>query len=542
MTKPYKDYRKGVGQLIRAADKGVLASQYQLFEMYSQGKYVEQSDELASKYFDLLQDGLSGKNLFVKSLDLYNFRRFKKLSLKFERNITVIIGDNGSGKTCIVDAVAKLLSWFNNNLDREDVNGRPISTTEINALADDYATISAKFELDKNNFFESTLGRVTSGFAGSSPTEVTAIKQYASMFRKTAHNIHIKLPLLVFYSVERLSLGSRTGTSEAAYADSTVSRFDALKDTLEGKSNLDSFPNQYIELVNLANGEIPNEANKLKDIISFMEKSIHEVYGGGSVPDGDPFLAALDAKKNELKTILSDAHQNKYRRHLENVNLAIETLVPDVKNIRVDRSTGKPRILLDNFGYTVNFFQLSKGQRTLVALAGDIAYRLVTLNPDVDEPLQGPGVILIDEVELHLHPKWQQEVIVGLVKTFPNIQFIVTTHSPQVLSTVDKSCIRKINFNETGDPIVITPAFQTKGVTSSDILCRIMDINSTPENIPEAMWVKKFSSALINNNKNDVEKYFGLIKKHFGESHPVVVDCESQIKVHELKKAWSKSE
>lgn len=98
MTKPYKDYRKGVGQLIRAADKGVLASQYQLFEMYSQGKYVEQSDELASKYFDLLQDGLAGKNLFVKSLDLYNFRRFKKLSLKFERNITVIIGDNGSGK------------------------------------------------------------------------------------------------------------------------------------------------------------------------------------------------------------------------------------------------------------------------------------------------------------------------------------------------------------------------------------------------------------------------------------------------------------
>lgn len=154
------------------------------------------------------------------------------------------------------------------------------------------------------------------------------------------------------------------------------------------------------------------------------------------------FLAKLNAMKEQLVCTLESMPSASHQRHLALVNHAIETLVPDVKNLEIDRSSGKARLLVENFGNKVNITQLSQGQKMLVALAGDLARRLTTLNPESDEPLKCHGVVIIDEVELHLHPRWQQEILIGLQRTFPNLQFIVTTHSPQVLSTVDNECIR----------------------------------------------------------------------------------------------------
>ncbi len=76
-----------------------------------------------------------------------------------------------------------------------------------------------------------------------------------------------------------------------------------------------------------------------------------------------------------------------------------------------------------------------------MALVGDIARRLSIMNPALENPLHGNGVVLIDEVDLHLHPKWQRSLIQQLTATFPNCQFILTTHSPLVISdTKDVLC------------------------------------------------------------------------------------------------------
>jgi hypothetical protein len=80
--------------------------------------------------------------------------------------------------------------------------------------------------------------------------------------------------------------------------------------------------------------------------------------------------------------------------------------------------------------------QLSDGEKCTLALIGDLARRLSLANPSQKNPLQGDGVVLIDEIELHMHPAWQREILSKLEKTFPNIQFIITTHSPQVLGEV----------------------------------------------------------------------------------------------------------
>ena len=86
---------------------------------------------------------------------------------------------------------------------------------------------------------------------------------------------------------------------------------------------------------------------------------------------------------------------------------------------------------------TLELDQLSGGQRAILALAADLAWRMAQGNPHLEDPLASEAIVLIDEVELHLHPSWQQRILNDLRRTFPNAQFIVSTHSPQVLTTVE---------------------------------------------------------------------------------------------------------
>jgi predicted ATP-binding protein involved in virulence len=107
--------------------------------------------------------------------------------------------------------------------------------------------------------------------------------------------------------------------------------------------------------------------------------------------------------------------------------------MPHMDNLRVRR---KPRLhmAIDKNGETLNVAQLSQGEKSLMALVGDIARRLAMLNPSLENPLAGDGIILIDEVDLHLHPSWQRSLCDRLIATFPNCQFVLTTHSPLVIS------------------------------------------------------------------------------------------------------------
>jgi predicted ATP-binding protein involved in virulence len=122
---------------------------------------------------------------------------------------------------------------------------------------------------------------------------------------------------------------------------------------------------------------------------------------------------------------------------------------------------------------------LSDGYKTTISMVMDIAMRMVQANPHLGaEVLQTPGIVLIDEIELHLHPSWQQRILLDLRRTFPNVQFICTTHSPQVLSTVPSECIRTIDEN--GD-IDNSPDTRTYGAESNRVLVELMHVKTRPE-------------------------------------------------------------
>ncbi len=151
------------------------------------------------------------------------------------------------------------------------------------------------------------------------------------------------------------------------------------------------------------------------------------------------------------------------------------------EKLRIRRQTPM-RMTLEKLGMELSVNQLSDGEKTMLAMVGDIARRLSLLNPGpkAEDVLSGIGVVLIDEVELHLHPRWQREILAKLQSTFPNCQFVVTTHSPQVLSHVEAERVWLLDRGEDGRIRAQHPEWSL-GLDSNRILLELFDVPERPQ-------------------------------------------------------------
>lgn len=123
-------------------------------------------------------------------------------------------------------------------------------------------------------------------------------------------------------------------------------------------------------------------------------------------------------------------------RHLDALREAARRFLPECENLRVVMDP-KPSLLIDKERKTLDVRQLSDGERGMLALVLDLAQRLSQANPGLENPIrEGEAVVLIDELDLHLHPKWQRQIVRQLTETFPNCQFIATTHSPFIIQSL----------------------------------------------------------------------------------------------------------
>ncbi len=164
------------------------------------------------------------------------------------------------------------------------------------------------------------------------------------------------------------------------------------------------------------------------------------------------------------------------------VRSAIEQFIPEYHNLRVQR-TPKPHMLIDKEDITFNLEHLSTGEKNMIALVGDIARRFAIANPQMDNPLHGDGVILIDEIDLHLHPSWQRLMIPRLTEIFPNCQFIITTHSPQVISHVQPHSL--LLLNNDNNILTAEKATESYGKNIDRILEDILEVDTRPDDIIE---------------------------------------------------------
>ncbi|MEZ9346261.1 AAA family ATPase [Vibrio splendidus] len=477
------------------ANRGNIASIFQLFEMFQDGKDIEldldQSHEYLKKCLQALalnkEGAISTKHpLRLDSISFYDFRRFGRLSFNPKENLSVIIGDNGAGKSSILEGIAKAFSQINNNLIFRNASAQTLEPTDVKVGITGTAEVVLSFELGEETRYQGKFVTASKGFTSSSATDLTEFKSLARLFRRINEEAkktleqELDLPLLAFYSVSRSQIKPQLSYNEAEF--DMNSRLDVIdKSAIDGEGNVEDFLRWFIYADNLADYDGFDRLDKMKTEVAAYKTILdaHKESGTTEVHPLQEVYANRLSDMNALQTKLNQFDLSLELKRLKSVKDAIISSVETISDIYVERASGKATVMLINSGVHVNFRQASKGQQVYLALIADIARRMAYLNVNLDNLLHGQGIVLIDEVELHLHPSWQQGVIEGLQKTFPNIQFIITTHSPQVLANVRADNIFIITPND-DDNFSLDHPQQAYGLTSNDILNEVMQPHSMP--------------------------------------------------------------
>ena len=364
----------------------------------------------------------------IKQLHLQNYGRFEDLTVDFaptqniSGNVTVIVGNNGAGKSQILQALATGLSWFVNGLQNKQPIGDFIATNEIRN-GKDVAILNLKAEISQdlininNNiknldvYLKSNRQKNDEKFSSMGGLELID-------FTNNTKKDEISLPLICFYPVERSILTQNISLDSSA---KTLRQFIGYNLALTNGIDFNNFLDWFRLREDIENAEIRKEIGKLTERLSVENTNDSK----------DSIVAQLMALTQKEKLF-----EKNIDNQLQAVKMAITDFVDNVQEIWIDRAIQPPIMMVSkkNENEPLQINQLSQGEKSLLALVGDIARRLAILNPSLDDPLQGEGVVMIDEVDLHLHPKWQHDLIDKLVRTFPNVQFILTTHSPHIVS------------------------------------------------------------------------------------------------------------
>ena len=431
----------------------------------------------------------------IQKLQLTSLGRFESLAVDFApiedypSNVTVFIGNNGAGKTSILNALATSLSWFVARLRTEKGSGTPIDELNIinNAPA---ASISLQLcdDIQANSkaaasSYQWTLVKTRKGRKSDRASNLSELSKLVDKYRQqlTEHD-GASLPLIAYYPVERsvldipLKIRNKHNFEQIDGYDSALNQGVDFRRFFEWFREREDIENE--EESRRFDEFIANDFDEFIEVDSLIdnyEKRLNE-------NDVTNIEFLMKEFKNIKKAVdLIKKAENEYQdKQLNAVRNAITAFMPDLSNIRVQR---KPRLhmAVDKHGQSLNVLQLSQGEKSLMALVGDIARRLAMMNPELDDPLQGDGIILIDEVDMHLHPSWQRNLVQRFTDTFPKCQIVLTTHSPLVISDQKDILVYLLSDGEIG---ALPPLY---GADVNTVLLEAMDTDVRDHHINEQL-------------------------------------------------------
>ncbi len=349
----------------------------------------------------------------INSISIEHFRGLRNINIpQLDEHVNLFVGINGAGKSSILDAISLVFSWFTARMLSAKGRGRDIPKDDISIHSPNGCTI----ELGLNDNSVWKLYRSLK-YHKTDKSDLSDMNQSVSDFRKLLDSgDEIQLPIFVHYGVNRVIPNTYPRLPRSKFA--FFSQLDTYKNSMSGGLSFSDFFNWF-----RLSEDYENE--KYKEGSSYRDKG------------------------------------------LEAVRTAMSFIMPEYSDMKVTR---QPLALTMRKGSEIlKLNQLSDGEKCYISLVCDISRRLAIANPKCN-PLMGSGVVLIDEIDLHLHPQWQQTVVSRLIHTFPNCQFFITTHSPIVASDVNG----KVFDIKNGD---IYPK-HTFGKLSSNILSSVFDISS----------------------------------------------------------------
>ena len=333
------------------------------------------------------------RDLFIENVRLFGNIR-EHLIFDEQKNVTAILGNNGSGKSTLLDTISVMLSSFVSVF--PGMGEKQFSDNDIHIEGNRMAEyLLAEMNLMAQNGRGIGMMRSRRGVLKSPQPELKEIKSYAEYLKSEieAGSADIQLPVIAYYGTGR---GNIQAPERKRNFQKTYSRWDSYLNTLDPATNFKRFFAWYDAMED----EERRERERRK---SFEYHS-----------------PVLQAVRKAINIFAGAAEQGKVFN-----NPRIET-----KPLRfvLDECAEDGRVVRE-----LRLEQFSDGYKIIIAMVADIASRMAEANPGMENPLDSPGIVLIDEIDLHLHPRWQQQILRQLTEVFKNVQFVVSTHSPIVL-------------------------------------------------------------------------------------------------------------
>lgn len=418
------------------------------------------------------------------SLRLRDFRGYAKLDLELpESGPAVLIGVNGAGKSTILDAVAMFLSPLVAVACGLSARQAEIQLGEDDIRAgEEIATAGATFRIDgEEQYWELRANRIKG--------TVSTAREIASQARMLSERLltgdALNIPVLCFYSANR-----------------------GLDDDGNGKQRAHPFRQLHA-----------------------YDRAFRR--GMGPFQDFLRWFRVEEDLENQVRLREDPGHRSP---RLEVVRRALQSFLSKLgaahfSDLRIERggdegaASGAGRqgaLVVEKDKVRLRIEQLSEGEKNTILLISDLARRLSVANPGREDPLDGQGIVLIDELDLHLHPGWQRGFLPALCATFPGCQFVVTTHSPQALSRVHKEHVFII---EDFERVLVTP--YTYGRDSNSILNEVMGLPERPSEIEAKL---RQAAIFVDEERLDEAKVaLGELATILGEHDSEVVRLKTMI-------------
>ena len=395
----------------------------------------------------------------IEKLELKNFRGFEDLTINFpeDNNVAVFIGKNGSGKSSILDALYLVTQEFYFQLSTHDL---------CNILPDSYEEIMEKMvgekkKLHKKFDIKKTADNYSIGLAYENPD----------------YSFKIIFDKMNNYKVENYTEFKKDLLNVECITIFNYHKSNRLFDNAE-RHSFKEFVKWFVE-----NENLENEEKLAKKDLNYK------------LPLLEPVRNAVNSFLVEIE--VADLHNLRVNREKEGKKLNESTELDIYSKLMINK--GEEVFLLD---------QLSKGEKSIILLVSYIAMSLAIVS-ESENVLNNPGIVLIDKIEMYLYPDWQRKILPALTKTFPNIQFIVTTHSPQVVSSLDRESVFILE-----DFKVVQNTPYTKGRDANSILSEVFGVSTWTKEFQEK--INKLYTFIDDEKTEEALKALKELEKDFG--------------------------
>jgi len=416
----------------------------------------------------------------IRSMRLENYRCFRKLSIDFDDRLTVLVGVNGAGKTSVLDALSIFLRLSGEHITGSyTVHKVPVSDISFEGRQEGFA-----FQLG-----------VVPTINGKASDEIVLVSMAQEQVKQGVKIVNHRMPTESF----RQALEAEKPVFVAYMAGRIIDeKASVLKQKPQSASIASAYASNFTRTIDFSS------------TLSWFDKA-----------DADEARHMRDSGERvempELRAVreaLSKALLGRYER-------------PTMRG-------NPPELLIYEKGtnHEYKISQISDGYRAMLALVMDLARRMAQSRGNGRENdtkgtlLQTPAVVLIDEVELHLHPSWQQTVLTTLLDIFPNTQFIVTTHSPHVLTSIPPKHLRILS-----DGKAYTFSEQTEGAEASRLLKGVFGVEQRPANLEIVRTLKEYSELVYAEQWDTprAEELKKVLVNHYGNDDPELMMLDMHI-------------